>query len=367
MTDNRQDRLKPAQPLPSFWAPTADAAWIGAAKAVVAERDHMQSGRGGDAAEVLHATLRISDPRQRWILSRRPAINPAFAIAEAFWILSGRDDAQFVNFWNPALPRYAGGGASYHGAYGKRLREAFGFDQIERAIDALSGTPSSRQVVLQIWDPRIDAPSVDGSPTKPDIPCNICSILKIRGNRLEWLQVMRSNDIFRGTPYNIVQFTIVQEYIAGCIGVELGDFILISDSLHAYEADLDRFSIEPSAPLRSECTIALDRNYAAEALKECNAALDALAEPDLKLSKLQKIVCAERIPQGHADLLRIAAADSARRRGWASAAFEAGAACTDPLLREAWMQWAADRQKAQTSRSADLTQTSAPLLPRKIG
>ncbi|MGE7471999.1 thymidylate synthase [Bosea sp. NPDC003192] len=327
----------------------------------------MQSGRGGDAAEVLHATLRISDPRQRWVLSRRPAINPAFAIAEAFWILGGRDDAQFVNFWNPALPRYAGGGASYHGAYGKRLRDGFGFDQIERAIDALSGTPTSRQVVLQIWDPRIDAPRIDGSPATPDIPCNICSILKIRNNRLEWLQVMRSNDIFRGTPYNIIQFTIIQEYIAGCVGVELGDFILMSDSLHAYEADLDRFSIEPSAPMRSDCTIALDRARAAEALRECGAALDALTEPKLKLPELQKIVLADGIPRGHADLLRIAAADSARRRGWASAAFEAAAACTDALLRKAWTQWAADRANAQATRSADLSQTPVPLLTRNVG
>lgn len=367
MTDSSQENLEPARPLPSFWASTADAVWTGAAKAVMAERDNMQSGRGGDVAEVLHATLRISDPRQRWVLSRRPAINPAFAIAEAFWILGGRDDAQFVNFWNPALPRYAGGGASYHGAYGKRLRDSFGFDQIERAIDALSGTPSSRQVILQIWDPRIDAPHVDGSPATPDIPCNICSILKIRNNRLEWLQVMRSNDIFRGTPYNIVQFTIIQEYIAGCIGVELGEFILISDSLHAYEADIDRFSIEPSAAMRSDCTIALDRDSAAEALRECGTVLDALAGPDLKLSEFRQIVRAERIPVGHADLLRITAADSARRRGWASAAVEAAAACTDQLLRKAWTQWAADRQSAQTGRSADLTQTPAPLRSSKVG
>ena len=353
MTDIHQDQLDPA--LPAFCAPTADMAWREAARAVMAKRGHMQSGRGGDAAEVLHATFRISDPRQRWVLSRRPAINPAFAIAEAFWILGGRDDAQFVNFWNPALPRYAGDGATYHGAYGKRLRNTFGFDQIERAIDALSGAPSSRQVVLQIWDPRTDAPHADGSPASLDIPCNICSILKIRNGRLEWLQIMRSNDIFRGTPYNIVQFTIIQEYIAGCIGVELGEFILISDSLHAYEADLDKFSIEPSAPMLSNCTIALDRDRATEALRECGTALDALAAPDLSHPEFQEIVRASQVPNGHADLLRIAAADSARRRGWASAAFEVAGTCTDPLLRKAWMQWAADRESAQAARSAHLT------------
>lgn len=327
----------------------------------------MQSGRGGDAAELLHATFRITDPRQRWVLSRRPGINPAFAIAEAFWILRGRDDAKFVNFWNPALPRYAGDGEAYHGAYGKRLRAAFGFDQIERAIDALSGTPSSRQVVLQIWDPRVDFPQTDGAPANPDIPCNISSILKVRNGRLEWLQVMRSNDVFRGTPYNIVQFTLIQEYIAGCIGAELGDFILLSDSLHAYASDINRFRIESTPPVRSECSIALDRARAAGAIELCAMALDRLIEANLELTDFYGIVHAAGVPAGHADLIRIVAADSARRRGWAGAACDAAAACSDPALRSMWSQWASDRQAKSSREAGDLAETPVPLRSLKVG
>lgn len=362
-----QDQIEPIGSLPSFSARTADEAWIDAARAVLAEQDCLQSGRGGATSEVLHASLRITDPRQRWVTSRRPAINPAFAIAEAFWILGGRDDAHFVNFWNPALPRYAGSGESYHGAYGKRLRDGFGFDQIDRAIDALSRSPDSRQVVLQIWDPRIDAPSADGSPATQDIPCNICSILKLRNNRLEWLQIMRSNDIFRGTPYNIVQFTIIQEYIAGCINAELGDFILFSDSLHAYAADLRQFRIEPRPPIRSESKLALSRGPAVEALGWCLSALDRLAGPGLTPVEFHDIVLANGVADGHADMIRIAAADSARRRGWTAAMYEAAAACADPALRTAWTQWVADRQEPATAGSKDLAETPAPFLSRKAG
>lgn len=328
-----------------FGGVSADDAWVLAAKAVLDERGQKQVGRGGETIEILHATIHIADPRQRWILSRRPAMNPAFAIAEAFWILGGRDDAHFVNFWNPALPQYAGPGACYSGAYGKRLRESFSLDQIEGALDALSAAPNSRQVVLQIWNPRSDFPASDGTPASPDVPCNLCSIVKIRNERLHWLQVMRSNDLFRGSPYNIVQFTILQEYMAGCLGVELGDFVLIADSLHAYSRDIEKFTIAPLNQFPSNCRIALPRDQAAIILKRCIENLDWLADPQVSEERFLDIVRAKDLPTGHADLIRIAAADSARRRGWRKLESTAADACTDGLLRLAWSQWESDRLK----------------------
>src|SRR5260221_6769424 len=89
-----------------------------------------QSSRAGNTSEILHAAISISDPRQRWVGSRRPALNVAFALAEAIWIMRGRNDSAFLNYFNSKLPRYAGSGSAYHGAYGYRLRNMFGFDQL---------------------------------------------------------------------------------------------------------------------------------------------------------------------------------------------------------------------------------------------
>ncbi|MFA6965256.1 thymidylate synthase [Bosea sp. (in: a-proteobacteria)] len=364
MSDSPNDNLAPVEALPSFYGTSADAAWIRAANSILRGRDTTQIGRGGDTAEILHATMRIADPRQRWVLSRRPAMNPAFAIAETFWILGGRDDAHLVNFWNPALPRYAGKGEFYNGAYGRRLRNAFGFDQIERALDALSAAPSSRQVVMQIWDPRSDFPRVDGSPASSDVPCNICSIVKIRNGRLEWMQIMRSNDIFRGTPYNFVQFTMIQEYMAGCLGVALGEFILVADSLHAYQKDFDEFSIAPSSLPPSQCNIALPRELASIALDRCLNVLDQLADPGLTEGRFTEIVSMSDIPKGHADLVRIAAADSARRRGWPELENKAVAACSDLLLREIWASWARDRAMSQARGAGTCSQCEPNLSQR---
>ena len=86
----------------------------------------------------------------------------AFALAEVVWIMRGRNDSAFLNYFNRQLPLRAGHGATYNGAYGQRLRAAFGFDQLERAYLALRHNPNSRQVVLQIWNPQRDLPDQTG-------------------------------------------------------------------------------------------------------------------------------------------------------------------------------------------------------------
>ncbi|MCW1912832.1 thymidylate synthase [Luteolibacter sp. GHJ8] len=222
-----------------FDGPTADDVWL----RIVAELSRgcqpLLGGRGGEFKELLHTAISVSDPRERWVVSRQPTINPAFAIAEIVWILAGRNDSAFLNYFNSTLPRFAGEGESYHGAYGYRLRKHFSVDQLAVAFESLANNPQSRQVVLQIWDPQSDLPLNDGSPASPDVPCNLSSVLKIRDGALEWLQIMRSNDVYLGFPHNVIQFTMLQEVLAGWLGLRLGSYNHVSDSLHVYRRDLD--------------------------------------------------------------------------------------------------------------------------------
>src|SRR5438270_821007 len=125
----------------TFSGKTANDVWISAARAVVSAAGGDQPSRGGATRELLHAVLEIEDPRQRWIPSRMPPLNPAFAIVEAFWILLGRNDEALPRFFNPRLPRFNGPGPTYAGAYGARLRRAFDLDQLQLAAEALIGQP----------------------------------------------------------------------------------------------------------------------------------------------------------------------------------------------------------------------------------
>jgi len=332
-----------------FEADNADLVWRQAAVALMsADHSTLQQSRLGDTREILHAYLTIRNPRNRWVYSRKPGINPAFAIAEAFWILSGSNKASDINFWNPALPRYAGRAENYHGAYGFRLRNQFGFDQIERAYAALHSNPNSRQVVMQIWSSVEDFPDEDGGPVSADIPCNICSMLKVRSGRLEWTQVMRSNDLFRGTPYNFVQFTMLQEVLAGWLGYEMGGYLQICDSMHLYEDDLKHFSVHNDTLIPANPdSLSLPKKESDEVLEEMICRLGQFAAHELEENSFRKILEVSSLPKAYRNLLCIAAADSARRRGWIEAMEESAAACQNDALRQVWDGWVLNKSNRQ--------------------
>jgi len=328
----------------NFEGDTADEVWRQAAQALLSgSKAEKQDSRDGPTIELLHSNLYVRNPRERWVFSRHPGMNPAFAIAEAFWILSGRNDAKFINFWNRELPKYAADAdaGTYHGAYGFRIRKQFGIDQLERALLALSGKPTSRQVVIQIWDPRSDFPAEDGSEVSKDVPCNICSMLKIRDDRLEWTQVMRSNDIFRGLPHNFVQFTMLQEILAGWLGVEVGAYHHVSDSLHVYEKALDEgFNISPQQePVVNTDSVNLPKNISDGVIREVTATLEKLSQDDLQVETFKHICMANELPVGYRNLLLITAAESARRRGWLTEIEYAASQCTNTALNLLWKNW----------------------------
>lgn len=325
-----------------FRGSTADEVWRKAYRALdeAAARSKPQPSRAGDTVELLHTVFEIDDPRQRWILSRHPAINPAFAIAEVVWILAGSNDASVLNYWFPRLPEFQGEGPVYSGAYGYRLRKHFGIDQIRRACEALAANPASRQVVLQLWDCRFDLPLADGAPRCADVPCNVVSLLKVRDGRLEWTQVMRSNDVHRGLPYNVIQFTVLQEVMAGWLGLEVGGYHHWSDSLHLYLNDKARFSCreEPGLkPNTDSLAISADRGDAL--IADLHRRMVDLTAPEVTKSQLAELIAIPDAPVGYQNLFRVLGAESSRRRGRHDQAQAIMASCTNPQLQQAWSAW----------------------------
>lgn len=298
---------------------TADELWCEAASWFLpAGCATSQPSRSGDTSEVLRASLTIRNPRQRWIASRSPALNPAFAIAEVIWIMAGREDSRFLNYFNRSLPKYAGLGETYHGAYGFRLRKHFGIDQLERAFSTLKADPSSRQVVLQIWDSGKDLPQ-GAVRSAADIPCNVAAFLKVRESKLEWTQVMRSNDLFRGLPHNIVQFSTLQEIIAGWLGLEPSAYNHFSDSLHLYQNDgaVEERIIPVALPPNTD-SIAVPKEESEQAFKVLSDFIEEIIQegttPDGIMSSLSRI----QLIKPFANMAALVAADALRRRKSAS-------------------------------------------------
>jgi len=324
-----------------FKGETADEVWRYAAESLVFEDENqLEESRLGSVKEYLHCSLCLRNPRQRWVLSRKPAINPAFAIAELIWILQGRNDAAFLNYWNPVLPRFSGADETYYGAYGRRLRVGLGFDQIDRAYRILTNNPSSRQVVLQIWDGQKDMPNKEGQARAADIPCNVIAMPKVRAGKLEWMQIMRSNDLFLGTPHNFIQFTSLQEIMAGWLGLDVGSFVLITDSLHVYVHDLEKLQITEKAPYAPNTdSLALPKDEFDHVLLLMGNAMDELRNDSLSPARFTTLLDETDLPISWRNLLRIVAADVARRRDWADEMKNAADQCTNLALNVAWKAW----------------------------
>ncbi len=323
-----------------FQGQTADEVWRKAYQSVTSAGRH-QASRAGVTIELLHVVLEVRDPRQRWVMSRRPVINPAFGIAEVVWLLAGSRDAEVLNYWFPRLPEFAGEGPTYEGAYGYRLRKQFGVDQVRRACDALSSNPSSRQVVLQYWDARSDLPQCDGVPNCADIPCNVTSLLKIREGRLDWTQVVRSNDLIRGLPTNFVQFTYLQEVMAGWLGVDVGAYHHWSDSLHIYSKDAAKFSCESEIPLPATNTdsLAIDVVRGEAVILELYRRMVEMTAEDVSVKALERLASFPDAPPAYQNLLRVLGAESARRRGRDDQAAAMMVGCTNPQLLQTWSGW----------------------------
>lgn len=281
------------------------------------------------------------------MISRFPPMSVPFALVETIGILTGHQESSYLNFFNPQLPHFAGAGSIYPGAYGFRLRKHFGLDQLERVCAALDRNADTRQAVLQIWDPVADIPKRDGSPSSPDVPCNLCSMLKLRDGKLFWTQIMRSNDLFRGAPYNFVQFTVIQEVLAGWLGVEMGTYVHWSDSLHTYERDFARIARSNSLPLpRSDDSLLLPKAESDVMWSDLYNCVTELANEALTERELEKIAC-RATNSAAINLLSIIAADSARRRGFSDLATELSGRCTNPLLSLGWERW-----QSRTTRQA---------------
>jgi thymidylate synthase len=326
-----------------FNGETADEVWQQIAESF-RQGDGWQkrTGRGGGTSELLHVALSIARPTERWVASRIPALNPGFALAEVVWILSGREDSRFVNAFYPGLPKWQGAGETYHGAYGHRLRRRFGLDQLERAYLALKENPDSRQVVLQMWDAMADLPDDQGKARSPDIPCNVMSLLKIRDGCLEWMQIIRSNDVWRGLPHNIVQFTALQEIMAGWLGCKVGTYNQISDSLHVYLDEQDGKNVRAFVPVEAAPntdSIALPKADSDAAFNELAARVDDIICGEPTSRQIADRARFPSAPESIQNILRVLVAELGRRRSLLHLSQEIMDECTNPALRQVWSRW----------------------------
>ena len=330
----------------TFRGQSADNVWLQTAEAFRrSDGVRSQDSRGGPTKEILHVAISIANPSERWVVSREPPLNLAFALAEIVWIMTGRRDLAFLDYWNRRYRDFVGPGPELHGAYGYRIRRHLGVDQLERAYRALDSDPDTRQVVIQIWDSPSDLPAADGTPANRDIPCNVVAMPKLRDGKLEWLQVIRSNDMMLGIPHNFVQFTSMQEIMAGWLGVECGSYTQISDSLHVYDSDWNDVMASTALPsvAMNDDSLALPRQESDRVFRELELRVERLIDPATQPDVLEGLASWHDAPQAYRNIAAVLTAEALRRRGLTDAAGRTMSRCTNPAYLQLWSRWCSTR------------------------
>ena len=121
--------------------------------------------------------------------------------------------------------------------YGQRLAHIFSLkhgttNQIKRVINTYKKHgPRNNQMVLQVADPE--------DINLDDPPCLRHIDTRIQYGRLHFFPYFRSWDLWGGFPANLAGLSMLQEYMAGEIGVGQGEMICASKGLHLYSYSVD--------------------------------------------------------------------------------------------------------------------------------
>jgi thymidylate synthase len=186
-------------------------------------------------------TITYNNPRERVLFNVARDCNPFFHLFESLWMLAGRNDVAPLAHFNSKIADIASDdGKTFNGAYGYRWRAGvysrplgleIRADQLNECINQLRSDSKSRRVVLQMWNPKYDLFNED---TK-DKCCNLCVHFLIVNDYLSMTVFNRSNDLILGMlGANVVHFSILQEYVADCVGVKVGNYHQVTNNLHAY-------------------------------------------------------------------------------------------------------------------------------------
>jgi hypothetical protein len=192
-------------------------------------------GPRDSSREQLYYQTGITKPRARIFTNPQRPLNIVTAIARFVWLASGNNRVEDIAYYEPKVRNFSDDGLTVPGSdYGMRLFQPRpGLNQIQGVVDRLRLDPGSRQAAAVVWQPE-DAVRRSG-----DIPCTFGLFFHIRKDdngisRLNMSVNMRSNNAFRILPFNVFEFTLLQEVVAAELDVDLGFYSLWAASMHVY-------------------------------------------------------------------------------------------------------------------------------------
>ena len=158
-------------------------------------------------------------------------------VAEQAWfILGSRKPEDFLRNYTKIWDAFTNPGDVVTVAYGYRWRKHFGRDQLQLLIDLLKNEPGSRHGVIVTWDPSQDGLSLQ---KKKNVPCPYTFTVNIIGGRLHLHNIVRSNDVILGVPFDVFGFALLQCLLAQELGVKPGIYSHSISNAHIYDSHFE--------------------------------------------------------------------------------------------------------------------------------
>ena len=173
------------------------------------------NSRYGPCIEKLGGRLEVPSG----ILIARKGMNLSLGWMEMVQVIAGVFELEALKVVAPKADHSL---FTYRMSYGPRI-----VGSIRSIIEALREDPNTRQAVLFVASP-LDGPT-------SDLPCTLTIQFLVRRERLNAIVSMRSWDLCRGLPYDLMMFSGLLESIGRCLGIATGNIIVQAGSTHVYE------------------------------------------------------------------------------------------------------------------------------------
>lgn len=155
-------------------------------------------------------------------------------VAEQAWFITGsRKPEDFLRQYTKIWDDFTNPNDVVTVAYGYRWRKHFGRDQLKLLIELLEKEPASRHGVIVTWDPAQDGLSLF---KKKNVPCPYTFTVNIIGGRLHFHNIVRSNDVILGVPFDVGGFALLAYILAQKLGVRPGIYSHSISNAHIYDS-----------------------------------------------------------------------------------------------------------------------------------
>jgi len=197
--------------------------------------------RGFKIKERINESYAIIDPRSNLFLNEARSIPNRYLGGELLWYFTGDNTLEVISKYSGFWSNIANPDGTLNSAYGDLIfkrSNCHGMTQWTWAYEQLVKDKDTRQAIMYFGRPDFQYTE------NKDFVCTCFGQFFIRENTLSFHLTMRSNDVIKGTTFDIPFFTLLQQNMYVLLKekypeLKLGNYIHNVMSLHLYERDYE--------------------------------------------------------------------------------------------------------------------------------